>query len=319
MTAAVASAQASPSTGTKKNSLLDSPENLKEAIDWILRVTNKDGRNDGTKDLAEALKQLLTEVPGQLSKDPKKSSYNIRDVLTAVIQALGRGGISSYGGSSASRLIDQLSDSLAAFIGYKNESGNGWRLGENGIACTQTCVENTKKAADEAVEKAKIYSAKKKPKPAQISKFEEYKDCLCPTIVQCKGVLPLFYRYGFTYYSPVSLNGKHVSDNTDDLKTLKRKCLVFSYQLQEVINDGLFDELLQTINIFIYHIREPFLFYLLTFWLVVIAYLTYGLLLPLDLLHIRSHWKLEYTYRVLPISLFTNKALAPSKMWYFKP
>ncbi|GIX62714.1 variant erythrocyte surface antigen-1 family protein [Babesia caballi] len=89
-----------PSTS---KSLTDCPSNLKEAIDWILRVTGKDGGTDngGTDALTEQVKNLLSEVAGA---DPKLGAE-----IERVTQALGNGG-----------LIGKLAEGLQQFIGYSN-------------------------------------------------------------------------------------------------------------------------------------------------------------------------------------------------------
>ncbi|GIX63400.1 extracellular matrix-binding ebh [Babesia caballi] len=83
-------------------SLFDSSSNLKEAIDWILRVTGKDGQNkssqDGTSDLAKEVQRLLEEV--------EKSGTEYSEDIKKVIGALGNG------------LIGNLADGLRQFIGY---------------------------------------------------------------------------------------------------------------------------------------------------------------------------------------------------------
>ncbi|ORM41967.1 uncharacterized protein BXIN_1821 [Babesia sp. Xinjiang] len=133
-------------------------------------------------------------------------------------------------------------------------------------------------------------------------------NCICPTIVQCADVLPLFFKYGFTYYSAAALNG------TDGDPTKKRQCNNFYTQLHNVINNS-FEPLLTQINIFLYHIRKPFLYYLLTFWLLVITYLTYSLTVPLDVLHLRSHLRNAV---ISPLVLLTNYTQRHD-ITYFKP
>ncbi|ORM40233.1 uncharacterized protein BXIN_1600 [Babesia sp. Xinjiang] len=128
---------------------------------------------------------------------------------------------------------------------------------------------------------------------------EHGNQCKCETIVQCADVLPLFFKFGFVYYSHHALNGKY-----NNKPEWLRKCSAFYTQLNAVIADGgLFKKLLQCINDFLYCIRKPFLLYLLTFWLIVITYLTYSLTIPLDVLHLRSHLR---TAVLSPLVLLTN-------------
>ncbi|ORM40234.1 uncharacterized protein BXIN_2431 [Babesia sp. Xinjiang] len=139
--------------------------------------------------------------------------------------------------------------------------------------------------------------------------------CLCPTIVQCAEVLPLFFKFGFTFSMADALNGKYKS-KPDWL----RQCKGFSTQLQNVIiNGGLFKILLDEINKFLTCIRKPFLYYLLTFWLIAILYFSYGLTIPLDLLHIRSHLRPALSHQISVLALLSHKAMAPTKVGYFTP
>ncbi|GIX63657.1 variant erythrocyte surface antigen-1 family protein [Babesia caballi] len=95
--------------GTKQ--LTDCPSNLKEAIDWILRVTGKDtvsgGGDGGTEGLQKAVQELL-RMAGVENNNPK--------ILIN------------------KDLIDNLADGLAKFIGYTNP-GNG-TIGTGGIAAS---------------------------------------------------------------------------------------------------------------------------------------------------------------------------------------
>ncbi|GIX64818.1 extracellular matrix-binding ebh [Babesia caballi] len=91
-------------------SLLDCPSNLKEAIDWILRVTGKDGQGgDGTNALSDKVKELLKSVEG--------SGSELGVDIQKVIGALGTSG-------SGSGLIGKLAKGFQQFIGYNSGSGN---------------------------------------------------------------------------------------------------------------------------------------------------------------------------------------------------
>ncbi|GIX63394.1 variant erythrocyte surface antigen-1 family protein [Babesia caballi] len=84
----------------------DSPSNLKEAIDWILRVTGKDGGggdNGGTAALTEQVEKLLSEVA--------KSDANFGAEIKKVMSALDGG-----------QLIAKLAEGLRQFIGYDGSS-----------------------------------------------------------------------------------------------------------------------------------------------------------------------------------------------------
>ncbi|GIX61167.1 variant erythrocyte surface antigen-1 family protein [Babesia caballi] len=100
-----------------KRSLTEPPTNLKEAIDWILRVTGKDGQDKGGKGeqaikaLTEEVKNLLQGVKGS---DPGLSQQEFEQVT----QALGTG---------SNGLITKLAEGLQQFIGYQNSSFESYR------------------------------------------------------------------------------------------------------------------------------------------------------------------------------------------------
>ncbi|GIX62003.1 variant erythrocyte surface antigen-1 family protein [Babesia caballi] len=86
--------------GTKQ--LTDCPSNLKEAIDWILRVTGKDPvgvSQNGTRQLADAVTQLLKEV--------EPSSPELKSKLAEIKKALNSGGTDG--------IIGALGDGLKKF------------------------------------------------------------------------------------------------------------------------------------------------------------------------------------------------------------
>ncbi|ORM39602.1 uncharacterized protein BXIN_1813 [Babesia sp. Xinjiang] len=149
------------------------------------------------------------------------------------------------------------------------------------------------------------------------------KSCLCPTIVQCADVLPLFFKFGFLYYSHYALNG-YDKDGEKNKSEWLRQCVAFSKELNKLLNheennEKLFTNLLSVINKFLFCIRKPFLLYLLTFWLLALTYLTYSLTIPLDLLHIRSHWRRASSHQISVLALLSHKAMAPTKVGYFTP
>ncbi|ORM39603.1 uncharacterized protein BXIN_1814 [Babesia sp. Xinjiang] len=136
----------------------------------------------------------------------------------------------------------------------------------------------------------------------------ESNSCQC-SVVECSEVLGLLYSYGLHYYYPGELH-------SDDDK--KRTCKQFATQLQAVINN-LFEPLLSAINLFLHSIRQPFLLYLLTFWLVAIMYFTYSLTIPLDLFHIRSHLRPALSHQISVLALLSHRAMSPTKVGYFTP
>ncbi|GIX61468.1 variant erythrocyte surface antigen-1 family protein [Babesia caballi] len=133
-------------SGNSGKRLTDCPSNLKEAIDWILRVTGKDGGQgaDGQaiKALTQQVKTLLGEVQGS---DPKLSA-----VITKVRQALGNG---------SDGLIPKLAEGLATFIGYQDGNNQGL-IGVDGIAVSNDPLERLRdgvlKFVEEFLKRLKI-------------------------------------------------------------------------------------------------------------------------------------------------------------------
>ncbi|GIX61343.1 variant erythrocyte surface antigen-1 family protein [Babesia caballi] len=109
---------------------LDCPSNLKEAIDWILRVTGNDGQtpnNDGTAALSTKVKELL--------KDVEESDTKIGGDIKKVKNALQ---------SNGDTLITKLADGLQQFIGYDGRDG---RIeADKGIAVSNLPVERLRDA-----------------------------------------------------------------------------------------------------------------------------------------------------------------------------
>ncbi|GIX62405.1 variant erythrocyte surface antigen-1 family protein [Babesia caballi] len=121
------------------DSLLDCPSNLKEAIDWILRVTGKDGDGDNdTKQLADAVKELLTSAIGE-SPGPAPSAKDA-DMFKALSEWLDK----NQNGEGIKKLIDALANGLAKFIGYTNTS-NGL-IGVGGISVSNDPLERLRDA-----------------------------------------------------------------------------------------------------------------------------------------------------------------------------
>ncbi|GIX61931.1 variant erythrocyte surface antigen-1, alpha subunit [Babesia caballi] len=88
--------------------LFDCPSNLKEAVDWILRVTGRDGSggDDKGQALAGKVKKLLEEV--------ENSGTQHSPEIAKVKDALGNG---------KSDLIAKLAEGLQQFIGYNGQDG----------------------------------------------------------------------------------------------------------------------------------------------------------------------------------------------------
>ncbi|GIX65230.1 variant erythrocyte surface antigen-1 family protein [Babesia caballi] len=107
---------------TSDKILTDCPSNLKEAIDWILRVTGKDwgGGQNGTNDLTNQVKELLEEVKDFVPGIKIEEFENVKKALAD--------------GDSGNGLITNLAEELWQFIGYENNKSGLIRLSGVGRA-----------------------------------------------------------------------------------------------------------------------------------------------------------------------------------------
>ncbi|EDO06367.1 variant erythrocyte surface antigen-1 alpha subunit [Babesia bovis T2Bo] len=123
------------STFTPKASLTEAPTNLKEAIDWVLRVTGRDGKalekdkGECICGLAAAVTDLLQSVELEYNGyqgEPKDKGATQDDVtkhlngLFSLVQGLG-------GTAVVRTYIDQLAQVLSALVGWSKieKCGNG--------------------------------------------------------------------------------------------------------------------------------------------------------------------------------------------------
>ncbi|GIX64188.1 variant erythrocyte surface antigen-1 family protein [Babesia caballi] len=97
------------------------PSNLREAIDWILRVTGKDGQQSG----GQAINALTKEVKSLLNEVRDFGTGFKKDAFDKVMSALSTG--------SGNDLITKLADGLQQFIGYQSGNTKGLITGA-GIA-----------------------------------------------------------------------------------------------------------------------------------------------------------------------------------------
>lgn len=122
----------SASTQQTMNNLSDCPSNLKEAIDWVLRVTEKDnGNGNESTDLAKAVENLIKEVLGDNGEHVKDvlgtknndGQFEETNQSTLVMKLVENGGTgrcnghtSCYGtGDNICCLINKLGDVLKNF------------------------------------------------------------------------------------------------------------------------------------------------------------------------------------------------------------
>ncbi|GIX64797.1 variant erythrocyte surface antigen-1 family protein [Babesia caballi] len=140
--------------------------------------------------------------------------------------------------------------------------------------------------------------------------------CNCDSVVHCGGTLPLLYRHGFRYYSPLELM-RGSKDNT------KRQCSDFATQLQSIVNGDPLSNLLTSIDDFLYAIRWEFFSKLSFFWTIYTGLILYTFFFLLDTLRLRSHLHFPSSNSIAPISLLTlGKAPALrtfTKLVYFIP
>ncbi|GBE59208.1 hypothetical protein, conserved [Babesia ovata] len=103
--------------------------------------------------------------------------------------------------------------------------------------------------------------------------------CHCTSVVQCSGVSPTLYNYGFTFPNPSALN-REDSPNT---------CAQLSKLLTNVLHSRHFTNLFHHCDQFLWEIRTPFLYTLVAIWLIATLYILVILLYRIDVLHVRSH------------------------------
>ncbi|GIX64856.1 spectrin repeat superfamily protein, Extracellular matrix-binding protein, putative [Babesia caballi] len=137
--------------------------------------------------------------------------------------------------------------------------------------------------------------------------------CSCDSVVHCGGVLPLLYRYGFTFSSTGALFGETGAP-------AKRNCDAFVKQLQSVITGNPLSSLLPTIDEFLFLFRYYFLYNLSSFWSIYVCIILYTYFFLLDTLHLRSNLRLPSSHTVPPIGLLTTgKQLPMTKLTYITP
>ncbi|GBE63363.1 hypothetical protein, conserved [Babesia ovata] len=127
--------------------------------------------------------------------------------------------------------------------------------------------------------------------------------CLCSSLVQCKGVSPTLYQYGLSFGAVSRL---------DNIASPK-KCSDFCSQLRNVLDSEYFKELFKECDEFLWIIRTPFSYLLLSLWSLSLLYLLHIAVVRLDVLRIRSHLRSPSSHRIAAQSLLAAarvKALA---------
>ncbi|GIX64736.1 uncharacterized protein BcabD6B2_41710 [Babesia caballi] len=105
----------------QSTSLLDCPSNLKEAIDWTLRVTGKDGQtNGGGQNGTDALSEEVKKLLGEVKECTSGTGVDVKNVIDAL--------------NGSDGLITKLAEGLQQFIGYKSGVNNHGYITGAGIA-----------------------------------------------------------------------------------------------------------------------------------------------------------------------------------------
>ncbi|GBE61968.1 Ribosome-binding protein 1 [Babesia ovata] len=100
-------------------------------------------------------------------------------------------------------------------------------------------------------------------------------DSMSKALHQCDKALPLLYSHGFT--------------PPDGTLHSSLTCSELITKLEEVVAGEPIAGLMTAMDTFLYRIRAPFLFCLVTLWLIATLYILHSLLYRMDVLRIRSH------------------------------
>ncbi|CDR71759.1 hypothetical protein, conserved [Babesia bigemina] len=134
--------------------------------------------------------------------------------------------------------------------------------------------------------------------------------CKCRSLVGCRGVMSILYSYGFTF---------------GDVKKLlsgdqRRYCRNLYAQLQNVLKSQYFTKLFEECDNFIWTIRQPFSYLVLTLWLLSFLYLIHIMVIRLDLLHIKSHLHSPSSHRIAAQSLLAaGRVNKLNRVFYLQP
>ncbi|CDR71564.1 hypothetical protein, conserved [Babesia bigemina] len=134
--------------------------------------------------------------------------------------------------------------------------------------------------------------------------------CQCSSIVECKGVPPLLFKYGLTFRDVKHLNHK----------TYPNTCTDFCSQLKYVLESNYFTKLFEECDNFLWKIREPFSYLVLALWLLSLLYLLHIMVIRLDLLHIKSHLHSPSSHRIAAQSLLAAARVNKlNRVFYLQP
>ncbi|CDR71376.1 hypothetical protein, conserved [Babesia bigemina] len=134
--------------------------------------------------------------------------------------------------------------------------------------------------------------------------------CQCSSIVDCKGVAPTLYQYGFVFGEASTLNDK----------ASPKKCSDFCSQLKNVLESQYFKKLFEECDNFLWIIRQPFSYLVLSLWLLSFLYLIHIMVIRLDLLHIKSHLHSPSSHRIAAQSLLAAARVNKlNRVFYLQP
>ncbi|CDR71965.1 hypothetical protein, conserved [Babesia bigemina] len=134
--------------------------------------------------------------------------------------------------------------------------------------------------------------------------------CQCSSIVDCKGVSPTLYRYGFSFGEADKLSNNQY----------KKKCSDFCGQLNKLLNSKYFTDLFDKCDEFLFKIRAPFIWLNVALWLLSLLYLLHIMVIRLDLLHIKSHLHSPSSHRIAAQSLLAAARVNKlGKVFYLQP
>ncbi|GBE63144.1 hypothetical protein, conserved [Babesia ovata] len=132
------------------------------------------------------------------------------------------------------------------------------------------------------------------------------KPCGCKSMVQCRGVLSVFYQYGLTF-----------SDASDKSR---KQCFYFCETVNHILKSTFLKNFLSAIDTFMFTIRAPFIWTLLALWSLSLLYLLHIAVVRLDVLRIRSHLRSPSSHRIAAQSLLAVARVGKiANVKYFSP
>ncbi|CDR71647.1 hypothetical protein, conserved [Babesia bigemina] len=143
-----------------------------------------------------------------------------------------------------------------------------------------------------------------------ISDASKKPNCQCHSIVDCKGVAPTLYSYGFSFGDPSKLQNKNYPNT----------CADFCKQLKNVLMSDYFTKLFKECDKFLFIIRAPFIWLNVALWSLSLFYLLHVMVIRLDLLHFKSHLHSPSSHRIAAQSLLAAARVNKlGRVFYLQP